>query len=610
MKLSRLLHHSWILLVHCLWRNVSGLACSRIIEGSMGSEGEISAPLFPSSYPREDSFYTCTYRLRNRNLTNLRLVFSDFHLDDDIAGGFKNGTRDYLQIDLHDGQTPRVYVGINRPTIILSSSDEITLTLGVQANQPNIYPGLRTFAAQYSFITASQMIEYEAIYTDSRTVIPTLSMDQGNVAYTVLAPMGYVSGFYSSLEIDIIWYIEAESHMKVLFIVDDFTKSNADDTSSLAIHDGLTSEAPPLYVAPVAPRNHHIKSTQEYLYVRWKGRTAVESSFEAYFTFFIQAGGGMQCPGDYFPCDNDHCISQGLTCNMRDNCGDNSDEESTTVCLGRTTTSPSCSPMCINSGICINGACVCPADFYGELCQFRNGSNSDFTDLQHTSIMIGAFVGAVCLLSVCWLIAMARKRYQDEPAPGTGRHQRIVSVHTLEEAGLRRNTTITDNQDIPPEYSIACRRDSRRGSRQGSFAKRYRPSIDSMGPLSPPPAYEVVAGEVGLENYDGIAFRIPEVEERNLPDVVNRELMSATPAQPPPPAQQQTVYHETEIHDEPQQSATQSSPTPPSSTTPPPSTSSPLSTTPPASTPPPSTTPPPSSPTATTAKAVPQDTLV
>lgn len=60
-----------------------------------------------------------------------------------------------------------------------------------------------------------------------------------------------------------------------------------------------------------------------------------------------------------------------------------------------------------------------------------NGSSAEFTDLQHTSIMIGAFVGAVCLLSVCWLIAMARKRYQDEPAPGTGHHHRIVSVHTL-----------------------------------------------------------------------------------------------------------------------------------------------------------------------------------
>lgn len=73
-------------------------ACNRMIEGSFGIEGQISAPNFPSSYPRENSFYTCTYTLRNRNLANLRLVFNDFHLDDDIAGGFKNGTRDYLQV--------------------------------------------------------------------------------------------------------------------------------------------------------------------------------------------------------------------------------------------------------------------------------------------------------------------------------------------------------------------------------------------------------------------------------------------------------------------------------------------------------------------------------
>lgn len=61
------------------------------------------------------------------------------------------------------------------------------------------------------------LISLTSLMLDSRTVMPSVLMDQGNVAYTVLAPRGYMSGSYSGLEIDIIWYIEAESHMKVLF---------------------------------------------------------------------------------------------------------------------------------------------------------------------------------------------------------------------------------------------------------------------------------------------------------------------------------------------------------------------------------------------------------
>lgn len=59
-----------------------------------------------------------------------------------------------------------------------------------------------------------------------------------------------------------------------------------------------------------------------------------------------------------------------------------------------------------------------------------SGSNPD---LEHTSIMIGAFVGAVCLLSICWLVAMARKRYTDGDElqqPGGRPPQRMISVHT------------------------------------------------------------------------------------------------------------------------------------------------------------------------------------
>ena len=63
------------------------------------------------------------------------------------------------------------------------------------------------------------------------------------------------------------------------------------------------------------------------------------------------------------------------------------------------------------------------------LCILDNtGDGTDYTDLQHTSIMIGAFVGAVCLLSICWLIAMARKRQSD--VPSEGRLHRIISVHS------------------------------------------------------------------------------------------------------------------------------------------------------------------------------------
>ena len=82
----------WVFLPEC---NVS-------IEGTSISEsGQISAPNFPLSYPREDAFYTCTYTLVSLNSSNaIRLVFDDFHLEDSVDGSSSSSgnARDYLQV--------------------------------------------------------------------------------------------------------------------------------------------------------------------------------------------------------------------------------------------------------------------------------------------------------------------------------------------------------------------------------------------------------------------------------------------------------------------------------------------------------------------------------
>ncbi|XP_072179719.1 uncharacterized protein [Diadema setosum] len=569
----RCLQWNWFLLLsHCLWRVTHALTCGDSIVGSVSvnQEGSFSAPNFPHSYPREDSFYQCTYTLTNSNATDfIRLVFDDFHLNDQGNVAFQNGVSDYLQIDFQNGRTPLNHVGINRPAAIMSPGSSLVVTLGVQADGPRAFSGFRTFSAHYRFIGRQEKEEMESIFSDTRTVIPQVSLEQGILAYTI--PSLGSNSFSGGIDIDIIWYIQAEPHLNILFIIEEFRKTESGDISTLEIRDGLTSQAPPLYFARTAQAGYHIQSTHEKLYVRWKGSTSAGASFHAQFSFYIQAGPGMLCPSNYFTCENGHCVLLQLVCNSRDNCGDSSDEDRTSRCQvpsrgtlpchpspcmqggtciafgsqfichcperfhgelcerrkRHTTVSPTCSIVCLNGGVCLNGACQCLDGYFGDLCEFRNSSGTDFTDLQHTSIMIGAFVGAVCLLSVCWLIAMARKRYQEEPPQG--HLTRIVSIHTPEEVGLRRNTTVIGEQDIPPAYNIACRRDSRRGS----LPKRYRPSIDSMGPLSPPPSYEIVTGELEtLENeYDPSQFTIPEaVEERNLPDVVNSDQPPCQPA--------------------------------------------------------------------------------
>ncbi|XP_072026004.1 uncharacterized protein [Amphiura filiformis] len=221
-----------------------------------------------------------------------------------------------------------------------------------------------------------------------------------------------------------------------------------------------------------------------------------------------------------------------------------------------------CAEECLNGGTCnADNECQCAIGYFGPHCEYMdNTGGPDYTDLQHTSIMIGAFVGAVCLLSICWLIAMARKRQTDAGQP-EGRLQRIISVHSPDENGLRRQSTLNvqSNVELPPNYSeaILYREGSFVGknSQRSSVVSNRRISADE--PLSPPPSYDAVASEP--EEDAGIVFRIPESvpegdEEENenddvengqqlhillnqnnaLPDVVTSQETSETPESNPP----------------------------------------------------------------------------
>ncbi|XP_038054262.1 uncharacterized protein LOC119726596 isoform X2 [Patiria miniata] len=183
-----------------------------------------------------------------------------------------------------------------------------------------------------------------------------------------------------------------------------------------------------------------------------------------------------------------------------------------------------------NEGNCIDGVCICKDKYYGNRCEFvDNSTNTDYTDLQHTSIMIGAFVGAVCLLSICWLIAMARKRQSDEPV---GRVTRIVSVHSRDERGMRPSVTAAGAIDLPPNYSDCVFDDTdstppgKRNAVPAVITEENEEEPDGdvfiaeeeQGegpPLSPPPTYESVALS---EDEDGIVFEV-----QRLPDVVSQD---------------------------------------------------------------------------------------
>ncbi len=365
--------------------------------------------------------------------------------------------------------------------------------------------------------------------------------------------------------------MEAAPGMKISVTADFVNNRVGTGDVHVVIRDGITSQAPALYEGSLDAKASVI-SSQESMYIRWYGQiqdSSVTLKIEA--TAFRDPVSPSNCGrSDYFYCNNRRCINTLLTCDSIDNCGDGSDETMDSpedICHGNSDckSAPcknggSCLPYsagpgvrcvclngfhgqycetymssgcttdveCMNDGTCVDGSCFCIENYYGNHCEYYDNttSNTDYTDLQHTSIMIGAFVGAVCLLSICWLIAMARKRQYDEPTP---RIQRIVSVHSRDERGMRPSVTATAAIDLPPTYSDCVDETGtpKLGKRVGVHPITEESLDDTDGdvfmadedgpPLSPPPAYESVALS---EEEDGISFKVTSAA---LPDVVNQD---------------------------------------------------------------------------------------
>ncbi|XP_071817974.1 uncharacterized protein [Apostichopus japonicus] len=545
--------------------SVSGIDCSTTIANlADGESGVIHSPGFPQSYP-QGSGYTCTYQLSIIGEGYITLSFEDFHLHDGPVFTCKNnGTYDYLTINLHNNQSPIYACGVGRPATIIAPKETVTVELVVHAAPSSAT--FRGFQMRYSFISEEKKVELSSNFHVESTVVPMFEMEEGRFSAPQINPL--LPG-YTSQSIDSIWYVTAPTDDdRIQLTVTDFYPPYI-PAPMLLITDGPTSKSKALQHG-VNMANSPFQSSQRFMFVQLKGTVGAGTLFEAEFSFFRDPDVNGDCPEFYSRCrKSDQCIKKHLLCNGRGNCGQGEDEDrcnspcDPNPCLNGGTCMPSsssqnsyrcvcsrsfsghkcaihdslttasfpgCNGACFNGGRCVGGECECPQDYIGTRCEFPVTSGSN-PDLEHTSIMIGAFVGAVCLLSICWLVAMARKRYTDGDElqqPGGRPPQRMISVHTPEELGLRRSTTNGPGDlEIPPDYSEVF-------IEENKPIPAALPSVISANePMSPPPTYDIVTRDDDV----GIVIEFPASENSNLPDVVSQNGSdNSSPAHSNPPS--------------------------------------------------------------------------
>lgn len=458
-----------IILMLQLPLSVAGIDCSTEITGlANGETGVIHSPGFPESYP-QGSGYRCTYQLSILGPGFITISFADFHLHDTPVFTCKNnGTYDYLTINLHNNQNPTYYCSVKRPPTIIAPKKKVTVELVVHAASSSV--PFRGFQMHYTFITEMQKEELSSNFHVEQTLVPTFSDDEGSFnVQPITAPPSY-----SSQSLDIIWYVTAPTEDdRIQLTVTDIYPPYI-PAPMLLIADGPTSKSTALQHGVHVDTSPFV-SSQRFMLVRLMGSFGAGMVFEVEFSFFRDPDHNGNCPEGFVKCKrSDQCIRDHLLCNERGNCRQKEDEDK-------------CNSVSTNSN----------------------------PDLEHTSIMIGAFVGAVCLLSICWLVAMARKRYTEteDQQQGGRPPQRMISIHSPEELGLRRSTTNGPGDlEIPPEYSEVF-------IEENKPVPASRPSIISASePLSPPPSYDIVTGHEDL----GIVMEFPAAESSNLPDVVNQ----------------------------------------------------------------------------------------
>ncbi|XP_022109806.1 uncharacterized protein LOC110989604 isoform X2 [Acanthaster planci] len=550
-------------LTMCLYccKDVLSIDCNRTITiTSSNRKGLFSSYLFPSSYPKLPEAYSCWLTLIPDDPSKyIQLMFEDFHLSSEYVHHEECDADQFDYLAIYSDSTVARYCGCRRPDMLIHDGGEVRLELHVRPARIE-ESEFRGFQARFLYLTATEYVNLGDVYLYSAK--PDISNGYGTVDVSIQPLPAAVT----ARVIDGLYYIEAAPEMKI------YLKAyihNADPNSGpIEVRDGLTSLSPLLYNGTLEQQTE-VTSTQSCLYIRWRGTIRDTTlTLDMAFTAFKEPSSPGECTvGNlYFYCKNHRCIRSTLTCDNIDNCGDGSDEArnsfsdvchanmdcSSMPCQNGGTCEPRsdgpgficfcqgnylqpfcqestpCRPGDCKEGSCIDGVCKCPERYYGNRCEFiDNSTNTDYTDLQHTSIMIGAFVGAVCLLSVCWLIAMARKRQSDEP---TGRVQRIVSVHSRDERGMRPSVTAAGAIDLPPNYSDCVFDESdtmpagKRSTVPAVITEENEDEPDGEvfateegegPPMSPPPTYESVALS---EDEDGITFEV-----QSLPDVVSQD---------------------------------------------------------------------------------------
>ncbi|XP_070557500.1 neuropilin and tolloid-like protein 1 isoform X2 [Ptychodera flava] len=511
------------------------------------ASGTFTSPDFPDRYP--GGHHKFSYLIEDTDGGCVQLIFDDFILAEN--------NWDFCQICL-DGPncTPGLhitYYGTNRPKAVISTGSMLYVDFG-----SNSYASDYTavgFKATYQFVGSNTWHQKPKVAGSFHTE-PSQQL------------------FYSSLDwshdinVDVVWSIQAPTNHQIWLRLN-VSLSYELTTPAIVIRDGLTSEGALLYVVDgglQSQTQYTIISNGNGMYIRLK--TTMKGSHHnmydyvwgLYVEYIDAVDVDYMCPRVYFQCLSKRiCISDSLTCDGIDHCGDWSDEDqcddSCNGCIHgncecydhgdsceclcdegyhgeHCDSKDSACPSCYNGGYCdtFSGLCLCPESFYGSQCEYYYSDDSSYYMILY---ICGGLIGLVltCLCS----LTLSRRRYNARQLPSTisaasgfSETDYANSFHSFNgDTELLADPNMFYNMEAPPDYSLCINTDNtlstevlhQRDSDQNNDG--HEQAATGCVPTEPPPSYEDCTSGHALASENGFTVAAAAVDRNEDDELIS-----------------------------------------------------------------------------------------